>query len=81
MPDRPKTGGELRAVLARIARRAIADCHGGTLVERALGAPAGSAPAPARRFVVVGAGKAVSAMAEGALRALGPGCTFGPLLG
>jgi glycerate-2-kinase len=63
----------LAARLATIARRAVADCEAGALVERAL---AGRGGAP----FVVGAGKAVEAMAEGARRALGDRARFGPLI-
>jgi glycerate 2-kinase len=63
-----------RETLEEVARRAIAACGGAALTEAAL---RGRAGAP----WMVGAGKAVGAMAAGARRALGARFRAGPLIG
>src|SRR2546430_2685594 len=62
--------------LVEIARAAIRACEGGRLTAAAL-----AEAAPDGEVWVVGAGKAVAAMAAGARRALGDRARFGPLIG
>lgn len=61
--------------LVAVARAAIGDCGGAPLVERALAGRTGEA------LLVVGAGKAVGAMASGAAAALAERYLGGPLIG
>ncbi len=65
------------SALRAVAEAAIAACRGDRFVEEALAAWPAGGPAPS----VVGVGKAVAAMAEGARRALGGRARFGPLIG